>query len=194
MVHGPTTKATFEETLRSGKALSHRLADEVIVERRMGTPRIWTGTVVAYPAAEAAFGDSLEFRDSRTGVIYTLDTRRMKGERCAALVLEAGTYALVDERGFKAYVPRIQPSVLAPFPQESGWYDVDAATRLPVRGTSRLRYLWRLEGPAIVAAARESSGTGWAKYDVFLNQRPSERLSLPSLPLDNVVSIRRTKC
>lgn len=175
--------STFDAFMKGRKTppISNKLADRLLVEGNASMPRIWTGTVVAYPRQGAAFGRNLEFRDSRTGIAYVLETGWLRGERGAAIVLESGSYRLKADGGFQVFVPLERPLALAAFPQESGWCSMDPATALPMGGPGRERFLWRFEGDAIVAAARESGRTGWARNDIFLNQRPSNRLAV--LPL-----------
>ncbi|MEW6722877.1 MAG: hypothetical protein AB1324_06455 [Candidatus Micrarchaeota archaeon] len=179
----PTAISTFDAFMKGRKTppISNKLADRLLVEGKASLPRIWTGTVVAYPKQGAAFGNKLEFRDSRTGMTYVLETGWLKGERGAAIVLESGSYRLKEDGGFQVFIPTARPSALPAFPQESGWCSMDPETALPMLGSAKERYLWRFEGDSIVAAARESGRTGWARTDVFLNQRPSNRLAV--LPL-----------
>ncbi len=175
-----TPGAAFESALASARAkksnlVSNKFADRLLVEGRAELPRIWTGTIVAYPAPGAPFGDNIILFDNRSRLRYVLETRAIKGERGAALVLEPGAYEISGKRGERMFVPKTAPIILPGFPQESGWYNVDSETLLPVLGHGKIRYLWRFSSEAVVAAVREHGSGGWAKFDIFLNQKPSSK-------------------
>ncbi|MCI0503700.1 hypothetical protein L0Y65_03230 [Candidatus Micrarchaeota archaeon] len=176
-----TPGAAFEQALAAGRSrkttlIQNKLAGRVLHDGREGMPRIWTGTVVAFPAPGAPFGDTTTYLDRISRLRYILDTRRIKGERGAALVLEAGTYGLACINGERIYQPAAPPLILPAFPQSGGWFDEDQATGLPVLGMRGKLFLWRTMEEAILPVARDWGASGWAKRDIFLNQRPSSRL------------------
>jgi hypothetical protein len=175
------TPSAFTDAYAKGAAMSttlvrNKLAQRVMAEGKIELPRVWTGTVVAYPGVGAAFGDSLAMLDRYGRLRFVLDTMFVKGERGAAIVLEAGTYDIQGSNGERVFVPKSRPSLMGGFPQEDGWFDEDRESGLPVLGTARRLYLWRLPAGGIVPVARERGGNEWAMSDVFLNQRPSSRL------------------
>ena len=169
-------QALAQGHVRSTALVKNKLAGRVLAEAKAELPRVWTGTVVAYPGAGAAFGDSLVMLDMSGRSRFVLDTKFVKGERGAAIVLESGTYELKGTNGERVYMPKSPPTLLPGFPQEDGWFDADAETGIAVRGPNKRLYLWRLPTDTIVAVARECGGNGWAKSDLFLNQKPSSRL------------------
>jgi hypothetical protein len=175
-----TTGAAFDNAFESARSrktalIPNRFADRLIVEGKAELPRFWTGTVVAYPAPGMPFGDNAVFYDQKARLRYVLDTHAIKGERGVALVLEPGTYELVPNRAERIFRPKAAPMILPAFPQESGWFNVDEATLLPVLGHGKARFLWRLPSEAVLPAAREHGHRGWARFDIFLNQKPSSK-------------------
>ncbi|MFH0885297.1 MAG: hypothetical protein V1861_06315 [Candidatus Micrarchaeota archaeon] len=177
-----TSPAAFDDVFSGARAnrtslVRNKLADRIILEGKAELPRFWTGTVVAYPAPDCPFGESITFLDRIRRLRYILETSSLRGERGIALVLEPGTYDLFGKGTDRIYVPNRPPIILSGFPLENGWHGMDMETALPVRGTRAMRYLWRLSGEAIVPVARERGKNGWAASDIFLNQRPSARLA-----------------
>lgn len=175
-----TPGAAFDKAYESARMkktslISNRFADRLIVEGKAELPRFWTGTIVAYPAPGAPFADNTVFFDQKARQRYVLDTHAIKGERGVALVLEPGTYELVQDKAERIFRPKSSPLVLPAFPQESGWFNIDEATFLPVLGHGKIRFLWRLPAEAVLPVAREHGHLGWARYDIFLNQKPSSK-------------------
>ncbi len=168
----------FAQVERSGRRLlSNLFADRLLVEGGLRTPRIWTGTIAAYPAPGCPLGATLSMRDNVSRLRLSLECGALKGERGIALVLEPGTYRIIRHNGELFISPNSQPIILPAFPQESGWHALDPATGIPQLGRGERRFLWRLPSEAVVPAAREHGANGWAVRDVFLNQRLSARLS-----------------
>lgn len=185
-----TAGAAFIDVFRASQSncrrlLSSRLADRVLVDEGREVPRSWTGTIVAYPAPNGPFGDTVSLWDGRLRMRIVLDTSALKGERGVALVLDPGTYDIVRDNGPHMVIPREPPLIVPAFPQENGWYSLDERSGLPVFGTGKKRFLWRHSSEAVVAAAREHGHGGWARLDVFLNQKPSAKLAslLDSAPV-----------
>jgi len=177
---GAAVDKAFEYARSKKTALrSNRHADRLLVEGKAELLRFWTGTVVAYPAPGGPFGDNIVFFDQKSRQMYVLDTHALKGERRGALVLEPGTYELVQTKAERIFRPKAAPLILPAFPQENGWFNVDEATLLPVLGHGKKRFLWRLPDEAVLPVAREHGHRGWARYDIFLNQKPSSKFGAP---------------
>lgn len=172
-----TYRTTFEKAASGRIGLpSNVLVDGLIVREKAELPRIWTGTIVAYPKQYGPFSDNAVFNDPRTGIRHVLETKMLKGERGVALVLESGAYDVNIERGERIYAPKSKPIISIAFPQENGWCDMDESTALPIMGGKSRRFIWRLPSEAVLPVVRESGHTGWARFDIFLNQRPSLQL------------------
>lgn len=183
MQPSPRTTATFDGACsyaqsRKWPLMANRLADRVIHETNEKFPRFWTGTLVAYPAPDCPLGEFVTYIDRTRRFRYLLATGIMRGERGVALVLEPGEYSIKGTGNDRLILPNKPPLVLSGFPKESGWFDMDAETRIPVMGTRRARYLWRLDNEAVLPIVRESGEDRWAAADVFLNQKPSALLAL----------------
>ncbi len=179
--------ASFDDAFSAARAkrtplVRNKLADRVILEEKAELPRFWTGTVVAYPAPDCPFGETITFLDRIRRLRYILETGRLRGERGVALVLESGTYDLLGKGNDRIYIPNRPPIILPGFPKENGWFGMDEATALPVYGPRSMRFLWRIGGEAVLPVARERNRTGWAASDIFLNQRPSARFASFSQP------------
>jgi hypothetical protein len=78
---------------------------------------LWTGTLVAYPECNKAFGVIIDLIDG--GFRYWMDTDFVAGRSGIALVLESGTYDIHDETRIKVIVPHIPPAQVD-FPQGNG--------------------------------------------------------------------------
>src|SRR4030095_1998235 len=89
------------------KLITNRFADKLLVESRSwnslrGSFPTWTGTVIAYPKAGEAFGDTVSYTDTKDGKKYVFHTRDFRGERnCAIMIRQFG---LVHENDFLVYV------------------------------------------------------------------------------------------
>jgi hypothetical protein len=161
---------------RGMRLISNRLADRVLAEPalRQGYPGAWpicTSTCVAYPAAGAKLGQTIEYdvRPKR----FVLDTKGFSGEKDVALVFES--YHVERENGWSIIVPQGGMTAIERFPKESGWYGMDDGTGIPIAAeTGERRYLWRSSGARIGFVARDWGTDGRFARDVFIHHRPGQ--------------------
>ena len=155
------------------RLISARMAEKLLLEpartddSMFSIDRFWTGTIVAYPKANQAFGYELEVPNRP--LIFLLDTREFKGEKNMALVFEE--FELIPDGRERIFLPR-EVTPVAAFPQESGWYSLHESG-VPVINGQYNHYLWRWNDGRVGPVVR---GFGKNSKEVFIHHRPSEKM------------------
>ena len=130
---------TFAEARALAASMGCRLArsaefDDLFSRSPSGAPltlsnNAWTETIAAYPRPKKPFGDGVDWKDHRTGMRYHMDTHEFKGQKGIAIAFEG--CEIVMDKGTMVFVPILEPSVVAPFPQDCGFYPIHAGVLLP---------------------------------------------------------------